>query len=78
MSKSNLLKKMKAIVRMSPGEFVLEIRLKKAKEFLADKTLSISLISSETGFSSPSYFAQAFTRRYGLSPKQFRENPKNA
>ena len=78
MSKSNLLKKMKSIVTMSPGEFVLEIRLKKAKELLADKTLSISLISSETGFSSPSYFTQAFTRRYGISPKQFRENPKNA
>ncbi len=77
MSKSNLLKKMKAMVDMTPAEFVLSVRLRKAQELLADPSIPISEISSRTGFASSSYFSQAFTRMYGVNPKKFRENIRN-
>jgi YesN/AraC family two-component response regulator len=72
MSKSNLLKKMKAIVRMSPGEFVLEIRLKKAKEFLLNDDLSIGNIAYSVGYSDPLNFSKIFKKKTGLSPKDYR------
>ena len=74
MSKSNLLKKMKTLVKMTPAEYILKIRLKKSQELLLSGEYSVSEISSMVGFSSPSYFSQAFTREYAVYPKQYREN----
>ena len=74
MSKSNLLKKMKTLVGMTPAEYILKLRLKKSQELLLSGEYSVSEISSMVGFSSPSYFSQAFTREYAVYPKQYREN----
>ena len=76
MSKSNLLKKMKALVSMTPAEYILKIRLKKSQELLLGGEYSISEISAMVGFSSPSYFSQAFTREFDVYPKQYREKVK--
>ena len=77
MSKSNLLKKMKALVAMTPAEYILKIRLKKSQELLLRSEYSVSEISSLVGFSSPSYFSQAFTREFGVYPKSYREKFKS-
>lgn len=71
-SKSNLLKKMRLLTGHSPAEYVLGVRLGKAAELLQDGASSVSEIAMKTGFSSPSYFTQAFRRRYGCSPKDYR------
>lgn len=76
MSKSNLLKKMKSLVAMTPAEYILKIRLKKSQELLLSGEYSVSEISAMVGFSSPSYFSQAFTREFGLYPKHYRDNVK--
>ncbi len=73
MSKSNLLKKMKTLVSMTPAEYILKMRLKKSQDLLMQGAHSISEISVMVGFSSPSYFSQAFTREFGVYPKQYRE-----
>ncbi len=78
MSKSNLLKKMKSMLDMTPGEFILAVRLRKAQELLADPSCPISEIASSVGFASSSYFSQAFTRMYGMTPRKFRESVKSA
>ena len=77
MSKSNLLKKMKTLVSMTPAEYILKIRLKKSQELLLSGEYTISEISSIVGFSSPSYFSQAFTREFDVYPKQYREKVKS-
>ena len=77
MSKSNLLKKMKVLVSMTPAEYILKIRLKKSQELLLGGEYSISEISAMVGFSSPSYFSQAFTREFDVYPKQYREKVKS-
>ena len=77
MSKSNLLKKMKTLVSMTPAEYILKIRLKKSQELLLSGEYTISEISSIVGFSSPSYFSQAFTREFNVYPKQYREKVKS-
>lgn len=72
-SKSNLLKKMKSLTGCTPAEYILRVRLGKAAEMLQEGISSVSETAMKTGFSSPSYFTQAFRRRYGCSPKDYRK-----
>lgn len=58
----------------SPIRYLTEKRLSSAKELLADSNFSISQISSMTGFSSQSYFAQIFRKEVGLTPLQYRKS----
>jgi YesN/AraC family two-component response regulator len=55
------------------SEYLILFRLNKAKYMLEDKTLSITDIAYETGFSTASYFIKVFHRENGVTPKRFRE-----
>lgn len=56
----------------SPYEYLLNLRLDRAKGLLKQTKLSISEIAEETGFASTSNFICAFHDRVGLSPAKFR------
>jgi AraC-like DNA-binding protein len=54
---------------------VLELRLQKARAMLMARQhdrLKVSEIAYRCGFNEISYFNQAFRRRFGASPTQFR------
>lgn len=52
---------------------VRKLRMEKAKELLLDHTgWSIMEIATECGYGDYNYFISAFTKFYGISPKQFR------
>lgn len=74
MSISSLFKKMKHLVGMGPGEYILTVRLKQAAALLRNTDLPIAEISGRTGFRSPSYFTSCFKGNFGITPKQFRNN----
>lgn len=57
----------------SPINYLTEKRLSASKELLAGSNLSISQISSMTGFSSQSYFSQTFRKKMGITPLQYRK-----
>ena len=54
------------------NEYLLEIRLKKAKEILRETDMSISQVAKSVGITSQSYFSSLFKKRYGLTPKEFK------
>ena len=54
--------------------YLLEVRMKKARELLKNSSLSIKEISSQIGFSDQNYFSNVFKRQTGLSPVEFRNN----
>lgn len=54
--------------------YLLDVRMKKAKELLKNSSLSIKEISSQIGFSDQNYFSNVFKRQIGLSPVEFRSN----
>ncbi len=54
-------------------EAILHARLQEAAKLLELTPTSIKEIAEATGFGSPFYFSARFRRRYGLSPRQFRE-----
>ncbi len=71
MSKSRLYRKILALTGLSPNLLLKDFRLQKAKGLLKMKQTSISGISFETGFSSPSYFTKCFKKKYGLLPMAY-------
>ena len=55
----------------TPKQYILDIRIGKAKQLLADGTLKISAVSEACGFSNPYHFCRAFKQRTGLTPSQY-------
>lgn len=68
MSRSNLLRKVKSSTSLSVSQFISQVRLQRAMELLKDNSLSVSEISYQVGFSSPSYFIKCFRDYYGYPP----------
>ena len=58
---------------MSPIQYLNQRRLETACQLLRDTDYSISDISSQTGFSSQSYFTQIFRKFYGITPVKYRQ-----
>jgi two-component system, response regulator YesN len=54
-------------------EYVLRLRMEKAKELLADPRLKIQNISDMLGYKDKNYFSKAFKTYYGHSPSEFRQ-----
>lgn len=57
-------------------EYVKNVRLKKAEEFILNTDMNISEIVYSLGFSSRSYFSKIFKERFGISPNMFRKKTK--
>lgn len=61
----------KKFYKISPGEYLNNIRINKAKTMLKARMYTINEITNECGFSSESYFSHAFKNAVGISPKKF-------
>ena len=68
MSKSNLYRKTIAVTGSSPNVLLNDFRLEKAKELMKLQRHSITGISFDAGFTSPSYFTKCFKKKYGILP----------
>ena len=63
------------IFKVSPRIWINERRLLYSHQLLITSEKSIIDIAFESGFSSQSYFSQAYKKRFGMSPTQARKNP---
>ena len=54
-------------------EYITELKMKKAKQLLEDKSLKIVQIAKSCGYENQSYFNRLFKSFYGMTPKQYRE-----
>lgn len=71
MSKSNFNRIFKKEMGISPIEYLINIRLIKAKKFLRQKNINITEISVKCGFYSSSHFSSCFTKQLGISPSDY-------
>ncbi len=71
MSKSQLYRKTIALTGLSPNLLLKEFRLEKAKELMKKQRYTISQITFDSGFTSPSYFTKCFKKKYGLLPMTY-------
>ncbi|MCD8182063.1 MAG: DNA-binding response regulator [Bacteroides sp.] len=66
--------KFKALTGMTPNEFILNHRLKKAAYMLKNEQyLQVAEISDKLGFGSPRYFTRCFKHLYNVTPIEYRK-----
>lgn len=58
----------------APAQYFQELKLRKAKELLAETNYSIKEISYELNFSSYEYFLSFFKKRVGVTPMEYRNS----
>lgn len=58
---------------MGPYEYYLHLRLSEARRMLEQTDASVATAAIACGFGSPSAFARAFRRHYGVNPSQTRK-----
>ena len=68
LSRSQLHRKLKTIIGKSSSQFIREYRLERAMEMLKENSATVSEISFQVGFTSPSYFNSRFNQFYGYPP----------
>jgi AraC-like DNA-binding protein len=59
---------------MSPKQFIIDLRIRKAKQLLSEQLLRISEISDNCGFSNPYHFCRLFKLHTGTTPLQYRKS----
>ena len=81
-SRVHLNRKLKAFGKDSPGVLIKTFRMKQAAYLLANNKVNVSEVAYRVGFSSHSYFSNAFREYFGMSPREFvtriQENPDDA
>ena len=76
-SRMGLHRKIKALTGQTTGEFIRNLRLKKAHDLLTIEGKNISEVCYEVGFNSPSYFTTCFTDVYKMAPSEYVRSLKN-
>jgi signal transduction histidine kinase/DNA-binding response OmpR family regulator len=72
-SRVQLYRKVKALLGCSITDYILNRRLQKAKFLLLNEDLSISEITYQTGFASPTYFSTVFKNKYDCTPSEYKK-----
>ena len=62
------------LLHSSPIDCLLDYRLLQAGKRLAESDAPIAGIAAECGFNDPNYFSRLFTRRKGMTPRQWRQS----
>jgi AraC family transcriptional regulator len=70
-SKRHLIRLFHGIGR-SPHQYILDLRLEKARVLMLKRSLSLIAIAYECGFSSHAHFTRAFRQRFRTTPNAFR------
>jgi AraC-like DNA-binding protein len=65
-------KAFKDVMGISPGQYLLTIKLEKASQLLRETELSVAEIADKTGFESLFYFSRIFKKKMHASPSAFR------
>ncbi len=72
-SRIQLYRKVKALLSCNVNDYILSVRLQKAKYLLNESDMSISEIAYKVGFSSSAYFSTVFKSKFNVTPSEFRE-----
>lgn len=71
LSRSNLYRRMQAMLGITPNEFLRNVRLKHAARLLTETDMPVSKVSLAVGFNSPRYFSQNFRKMFGVTPSEY-------
>ena len=64
-------RKFKKEVKITPLQYVISLRIAKAKILLENKAYNVKQTAFAVGFNNPLYFSRIFTKHTGLSPTEY-------
>jgi AraC family transcriptional regulator len=73
-SRAHFLRMFRAATGLTPHQYVLDLRLKRAQDCLRQKGSSIIDVAVACGFSSQSHMTSVFRQRLEMTPGEFRRN----
>lgn len=68
-------RKFKKVSGRTPSEFIKEVRFEQAARLLKTTTLTVQEVMYRVGISNKSYFYREFQLKYGVKPKEYRQQP---
>lgn len=74
MSPSHMRKMFNKINNISPREYLMNIRIEKAKALLEEGKLSVSEIGKKIGYANVNYFSRVFKNKTKMSPTEYRNS----
>ena len=57
---------------ISPHQFILQLKIERAKQLINKTQLSLTEIAYELGFTDQAHFSNAFKKIIGVAPRQYR------
>ena len=72
MSQSTLMRTFQRVFQRAPIDYLIRVRIQKARELLADQEQRITDIALACGFNDSNYFTRQFRRVCGQSPRDYR------
>lgn len=77
LSVSTLARKFKKYLKITPNKFIVNIRLKHARQMLISDHGSVRKISQNVGFEDCKYFSRCFKAEFGLTPNEVKKQFEN-
>lgn len=74
MSRVAIYKKLLALTRKTPVEFIRNMRLQRAAQLLSQSQLTVAEVAYEVGFNNPKNFSRYFKQEFDILPSQFQKN----
>lgn len=63
----------KEFTGLTPQQFVMRVRINKAKELLAYSAYNVGEIGAIVGYENPLYFSRVFSNSVGMPPREYRK-----
>lgn len=78
MSPRQFYRKFKEISPIAPSDLIKNYRMEKAARLLREEDIPIQDVIADVGISSRSYFYKEFARKFGMTPKDYRERERSS
>ena len=63
----------KSVMKMSPMQYIISLRIAMAKGYLENSTKNVAEISNEVGYENALYFSRLFRKYTGMTPTEYRK-----
>jgi AraC-like DNA-binding protein len=77
LSRMQLFRKVKAITRCAPSEYIKQYRLQYAAQLIERHSMDIQEVAYAVGFSDPKYFSLCFSEKFKMAPSLYAKKHNN-
>ncbi|MCI2048777.1 MAG: AraC family transcriptional regulator [Lachnospiraceae bacterium] len=72
-SRSSCFRNFRYYTGMNPNEYLNDYRLRRSALLLCSGSAEVTEVAGSCGFVSPSYFSSVFRKKYGMTPREYRD-----